>query len=179
MKVAAWFLFCRAARMKNRRPLVWRDAGKLQLLECRGGHEGDFRPVPHIARRQTPDFAKSPISGVIFELQAEEPQRRPIKVVILLRNVAPKARGKVDEFCVHCGFYSAGFPPQPSIILTANHPLAIQNQSRGSADAHLIVYRRGNWKQSRERGQIVRFCWKIRKNSAERMETNDFRHQDP
>ena len=79
----AGFLFGRAAGMENGRALVRRDAREFQFFERRGRHGGNLCPMPDRFRRQTPCGADYSIGGVVFELEREEFEGKPIEGRVL------------------------------------------------------------------------------------------------
>src|ERR1700677_887646 len=94
MKMAARNLSRCAAGMKNVRPRLWFDTGKLVFLERAGRKRRNPPPILDRVRRGLASLAELAINRNRLKLRRKESQRQPVKfrhIPLFLRREAPQA----------------------------------------------------------------------------------------
>src|SRR5437870_1007105 len=124
MKVPAWLLLGRSARIKSECALLDRQAREIQFFEGCRGYSRDLAPMLDCLREGTSCLAKFAIDRVMFELKSKKFEREPVEYALAgsaslgpaRTNEIAQALGKLFKsgFGSHAVLiYQAGFPPQP------------------------------------------------------------------
>lgn len=80
--MAAWALAGGATGAKPAGSFPGGDACDVPLLECGGGHRGDFRPVGNGARGLSTALAEEAVDRVMFRLQGKQFHRERVEMAI-------------------------------------------------------------------------------------------------